>query len=102
MATFEINKSGLVVPYSAPEPPKPEHPLRKAIRKLLRQLDECELMEFEMTCHGCLFMNGSPTIEAIGKELAECYNDPSAYRISNMSQYIRAFLKAEREAADGR
>lgn len=93
---IEQQKSGLLVAtYGQPEPPPkpPEHPSRKVIREALAALDD-SLDAFEQTTHGRIKFR-EPDIEDVTAELAKCYAEPSAFNISELSQAIHEFLKAE-------
>jgi hypothetical protein len=74
-------ESGLLVPSE----PRPEHPARKNLRDALANLAN-ELGEFEQTTHGML---GPFDIESVARHLVECYERPTAYSISSLSQVIR-------------
>lgn len=89
---FGKTASGILVPQATAEPaPKPpEHPSRQAIRNALEKLAD-DLGAFEQTTHGRIkFFDG---IDDVVREIAECYSNPTAYHISNLSQAIRAFVK---------
>jgi hypothetical protein len=66
-------------------------PRRQAVRNALSSL-ETGLGEFEQTTHGCLFLDGPPSIESVCRKLVAAYNNPTSFEISDLSQYIRAFL----------
>lgn len=85
--------SGLLLATDKPiEPPKPpEHPVRAVIREHLAKMAD-ELGRFEQTTHGRIRLAGDD-IEQVGDELANCYSDPTAFRISELSQSIRSLLK---------
>lgn len=92
---IQERESGLLVATGkAPRPvPPPEHPARKVIRDALAKLSN-ELGEFEQTTHGVI---GQFTIENVASKLAVCYERPTAYSISNLSQYIDGLLREASE-----
>lgn len=86
---YQQRESGLVVPISKPEPP-PEHPVRQVIREALAALNE-RLCKFEHTCHATC---GNGSIESATKALNRCFNEPTAYTISDLSQLLDQFQAA--------
>ncbi len=68
-----------------------EHEVRTAIARNLRQLRN-DLGGFEQTTHGTL---GRGSIEAVTSDLESCWDEPTPYWISNLSQHIEQFLKKE-------
>lgn len=50
---------------------------------------------FEQTTHGRWF-TAPPTMEQVLEQLRCTYEEPTAYNISDLAQYIRAFQKASR------
>lgn len=48
---------------------------------------------FEMTTHSIIFRT-PPTFNDVMERLKECYEDPSPYNISTLSQYLHAFTSA--------
>lgn len=62
--------------------------MRVVIRDGLRQLNEA-LSDFEHTTHGVM-SDGS--IGSVGRYLAACYDAPSAFSVSSLSQVIDQFL----------
>lgn len=75
-------------------PPPPEHPARKVIREALRKLSD-ELDQFEQATHGI----GDSHMETVGSYLADCYEHPTPYSISSLSQVINNLL--EKDAKHG-
>ncbi len=72
---------------------KQEHPVRGKIREALAALKD-ELDGFEQTCHGRM---GPDDIYDAAGGIILCYEDPTAYSISDLSQAIGNFLKAEQQ-----
>jgi len=70
-----------------------EHPVRGKIREALSALKD-ELDQFEQTCVGRM---GADDLSAVADWLVEAYEHPSPSFISDLSQAIGNFLKAEQE-----
>jgi hypothetical protein len=54
-----------------------------------------ELGTFEQTTHGCLFIDGVE-IDGVAASLVKAYQKPTAYTLSNLSQYLEAFLEGSK------
>lgn len=66
-----------------------EHLAKAMIRDALSKLSAA-LADLEQTTHGYI---GSDDIRCIADNLTACYQNPSAYSVSNLSQSIERFLK---------
>lgn len=64
--------------------------VRAVILKHLAALAE-DLGEFEQTTHGQVVFG--PVMKMVSVYLDECYKEPTAYNISNLSQGIRQMVK---------
>ena len=74
---------------------KPEHRyLRESICQHIGLLRR-ELGHYMQTTHGAM-MPGKVGIDLVAEMLVKCYEEPSAYNISNLSQYIEGWLKSQR------
>ena len=62
--------------------------MRAVIREGLQRLND-DLGDFEHTTHGVL---GDGSIDAVARHLSYCYEDPSAFSVSSLSQVINQFL----------
>lgn len=82
------NQSGLLVATGNPPEPQ-EHPACRVIRDAMAGLAE-KLGEFEQTTQGVL---GDRTIYSVARALARCYENPTAYEISTLSQLIHQFVE---------
>ncbi len=85
----DLIDAGIVVPRATLE----QHPVRGKIREALAALKE-ELDGFEQTCVARI---GAGDIDSVVDDLFCCYDRPSPSSISNLSQSIRDFLKAEQQ-----
>ena len=65
-----------------------EHPVRAVIREHLRNL-AAALGQFEQTTHASLFLPGS--MWNVTEALRDCYEKPSAFRISELDQRLTSF-----------
>lgn len=68
--------------------------LRETIENALRQL-QFTLGFFDQTTHGSIFLNGVG-IDAVADALTRCYQEPTAYTISQLSQVIDAFCREKK------